>query len=85
MNTNLQSFRSRFDNAAQTAVNFKNRAVAAGTTAMLVPFAALAQADPAAAISTEIAGVKTSVGGILVILAAVVGLMLLWSYIRRAK
>ena len=50
-----------------------------------VPSLAFAQADPAAAIQTEISGIKASVGAILVVLAGVLGIMLLWSYIRRAK
>jgi hypothetical protein len=58
-------------------------AFAVGLT--MVPGVSFAQADPAGAISGEISGVKASVGAILVILAGVLGLMLLWSYIRKAK
>lgn len=68
----------------QAARNGINTAVVLGMAS--APGLALAQAaDPAAAIQAEIAGVKASVGAILVVLAGVIGLMVLWSYIRRAK
>lgn len=83
--SNLQSLRYR---AADTVRAFRNK-VATGTALVgvaLTPGMAFATGtDPAAAITTELSGIKTSVGGILVVLAAVVGLMLLWSYIKRAK
>ena len=76
---------NRFTSAAR---RFKNTAATkyAAVGVALTPGLAFASgADPAAAITTELSGIKTSVGGILVVLAAVVGLMLLWSYIKRAK
>jgi type IV secretory pathway VirB2 component (pilin) len=80
MNTNLVG------RAAATARRFKTRAAAAvGTVAMLPALAFAQAADPAAAITSELTGIKGTVSGILVVLAAVVGLMLLWSYIKRAK
>ncbi len=59
--------------------------VATGTTAMIASGAALASGGPAEAITTEITSGKSSVNGILVVLAGVLGLFLLWSMIKRAK
>ena len=59
--------------------------VAAGATAMVANGAALASGGPAEAITAEITNGKSSVSGILVVLAGVLGLFLLWSMIKRAK
>ncbi len=59
--------------------------VATGTTAMIASGAALASGGPAEAITAEITNGKSSVSGILVVLAGVLGLFLLWSMIKRAK
>jgi len=80
---NVQTLARR---AADTVSNLHCRALAIGATSFLAPALAFAQAtDPGAAITSEINGVKTTVGAIIVILAGVVGLMVLWSYIKRAK
>lgn len=59
--------------------------VATGTSAMIASGAALASGGPAEAITAEITNGKSSVSGILVVLAGVLGLFLLWSMIKRAK
>ncbi|WP_446001044.1 hypothetical protein [Stenotrophomonas maltophilia] len=59
--------------------------VVAGTTAMVASGAAFASGGPAEAITAEITNGKSSVSGILVVLAGVLGLFLLWSMIKRAK
>ncbi|WP_323163105.1 hypothetical protein [Stenotrophomonas maltophilia] len=59
--------------------------VAAGATAMIASGAALASGGPAEAITSEITNGKSSVSGILVVLAGVLGLFLLWAMIKRAK
>ncbi|HHA2678145.1 hypothetical protein FEO92_11530 [Stenotrophomonas maltophilia] len=59
--------------------------VAAGATAMIASGAALASGGPAEAITSEITSGKSSVNGILVVLAGVLGLFLLWAMIKRAK
>ncbi|MCU1122519.1 hypothetical protein [Stenotrophomonas sp. Sm3147] len=59
--------------------------VVAGTAAMIASGAALASGGPAEAITAEITNGKSSVSGILVVLAGVLGLFLLWSMIKRAK
>jgi hypothetical protein len=59
--------------------------VAAGATAMVASGAALASGGPAEAVVSEITAGKSSVSGILVVLAGVLGLFLLWSMIKRAK
>lgn len=79
---NVESLRYR---AVSTARNFRNKAAAGLTALSLAPAMAFAATDPAGAITAELSGIKTTVSGILVVLAAVVGLMLLWSYIKRAK
>lgn len=57
-------------------------AIAIATTPML---ALAAPADPGAAITAEVTSAKTVISGILVVLAGVVGLFILWSYLKRAK
>ncbi len=52
---------------------------------MIASGAALASGGPAEAITAEITNGKSSVSGILVVLAGVLGLFLLWSMIKRAK
>ncbi len=59
--------------------------VGAGATAMIASGAALASGGPAEAITSEITSGKSSVNGILVVLAGVLGLFLLWAMIKRAK
>ena len=57
-------------------------AVAIATTPML---ALAAPADPGAAITAEVTSAKSTVSGILIVLAGVVGLFVLWAYLKRAK
>lgn len=57
-------------------------AVAMTTTPLL---ALAAPADPGAAIQAEVENAKTVVSGILIVLAGVVGLFILWAYLKRAK
>ncbi|HGM7333927.1 TPA: hypothetical protein ACKQCJ_000207 [Stenotrophomonas maltophilia] len=60
--------------------------VATGATAMVASGAALASGGgPAEAITAEITSGKSSVNGILVVLAGVLGLFLLWKMIKRAN
>ncbi|MDI9239861.1 hypothetical protein QLQ15_13195 [Lysobacter sp. LF1] len=61
-------------------------AVTAALTASLFSVAAWAQdSDVGAAITAEVQNAKTTVGGILMILAGIVGVLLLWAYVKRAK
>lgn len=59
--------------------------VSAGTAGLMASGFAMAGGGPAEAITSEITSGKTSVNGILVLLAGVLGLFLLWSMIKRAK
>jgi len=60
--------------------------IATGTTALIATGSAFASGGgPAEAITAEITNGKSSVSGILVVLAGVLGLFLLWSMIKRAK
>ena len=55
-------------------------------TASLFSAAAWAQStDVGAAITAEVTNAKDKVNGILIILAAIVGVLLLWAYVKRAK
>lgn len=45
---------------------------------------AMAQSDPAAAITSELSGLATSVGGIIVLLAAALAVIILWRYVKKA-
>ena len=64
------------------AVFLAAMAVALTTTPIL---ALAAPADPGAAITAEVQSAKTTVSGILIVLAGVVGLFILWAYLKRAK
>jgi len=77
--------RSIFNNARDFARSTTAKVGTAIGTAMVSTGAMAAGADPGAAILSEITGAKATVGGILVALAAVLGLFLLWSMIKRAK
>lgn len=85
---NMKNF--RFTNMRRMAGNVRNgfqtflcaMAVAVATTPML---ALAAPADPGAAITAEVTSAKTTVSGILIVLAGVVGLFILWSYLKKAK
>lgn len=57
-------------------------AVAIATTPML---ALATPADPGAAITAEVTNAKSTVSGILIVLAGVVGLFILWTYLKKAK
>jgi len=84
MRANAFTARQRINNVCKSLrhTGAKIGVAVAGMTA--APFA-FASSDPGAAILSEITGAKGTVGGILVALAAVLGLFLLWSMIKRAK
>jgi hypothetical protein len=74
---------------ARDRANSLRRRVAATATALtasLFSVAAWAQAtDVGAAITSEVTNAKDKVSGILVILAAIVGVLLLWAYVKKAR
>lgn len=57
----------------------------AAMSSLFYSFAAFAATDPGAAITSEVTAAKSTISGILVVLAGVVGLFILWSYLKRAK
>lgn len=68
------------------AIRSTSGRVGAGVTTMTVSALAMAQAGGVGeAVTTEITAGKSTVSGILVVLAGVLGLFLLWSMIKRAK
>jgi hypothetical protein len=87
MNRNSMIHRARTTarNFGEFARSTTAKVGAAVGTAVASTGAMAAGADPGAAILSEITGAKATVGGILVALAAVLGLFLLWSMIKRAK
>lgn len=67
---------------------FRNKAAALGTMLMGSMYTAAAWAqstDVGAAITSEVTNAKDKVNGILIILAAIVGVLLLWAYVKRAR
>jgi len=82
---NAQSLALR---ARDKARSLRNRiaGTAALLTASMYSAAAWAQAsDVGAAITAEVTAAKEKVNGILIILAAIVGVLLLWAYIKKAR
>jgi hypothetical protein len=72
--------------AGRVSAGFSTFLAAMAVAMATMPMLAMATpADPGAAISAEVTTAKTTVEGILVILAGVVGLFILWSYLKRAK
>ncbi len=64
----------------------KASACSAALLASMYTAAAWAQStDVGAAITSEVTNAKDKVNGILIILAAIVGVLLLWAYVKRAK
>lgn len=62
--------------------------VGAAGTAMVASGAAFASgggSDPAGAITAELAGLADSVGGIIVLLAAALAVIILWSYVKKSR
>lgn len=84
---NLTKYRARARNmAGRVSVAFATVMAALAVAMTTVPMLALATpADPGAAITAEITSAKTTITGILVVLAGIVGLFILWAYLKRAK
>lgn len=79
----------KYNRAVPSALASAARKVAARASAVvagsLASFAAFAASDPGAAITAEITSAKTTITGILVVLAGIVGLFILWAYLKRAR
>jgi hypothetical protein len=84
-NKNPQSLAMRARDRAKS-LRTRLAAVTTAVTASLFSVAAWAQAtDVGAAITSEVTNAKDKVSGILVILAAIVGVLLLWAYVKKAR
>jgi len=82
---NVESLTLRARDKARSLRN-KIAGAAALVTASFYSAAAFAQAsDVGAAITAEVTNAKDKVSGILVILAAIVGVLLLWAYVKKAR
>lgn len=82
--------RSKFRDLADKATNMTRNAagkVAAVATGMTASGMALASggSDPAGAITAQLAGLADSVGGIVVLLAAALAILILWSYVKKSR
>ena len=83
--TNPQSIALRARDKARS-LRARVAGITAALTASLFSAAAWAQAtDVGAAITTEVTNAKDKVNGILVILAAIIGVLLLWAYVKKAR
>ena len=83
--TNSQSIALRARNKARS-LRARVAGITTALTASLFSAAAWAQAtDVGAAITTEVTNAKDKVNGILVILAAIIGVLLLWAYVKKAR
>ena len=87
---NLQSLTHRardtvrdISDKARSAFGTAGAALAVGMT--VTPGMALAASDPGAAIQAEVSSAKDTVAAILVVLAGVVGLFILWTYLKKAR
>jgi membrane protein implicated in regulation of membrane protease activity len=75
-----RSLRSKLSNG------YANLGAAMAVALTVTPGLALAAAaDPGAAISAEVTGAKSTITGILVTLASIIGLFILWQYLKKAK
>ena len=83
----MRNLTTKFRNVAgKVNVGFATFMAALAVALTTTPMLALATpADPGAAIEAEITSAKTVIGGILVVLAGIVGLFILWSYLKRAR
>jgi len=59
--------------------------VAAGGTALLASGAALASATPGSAIAGELSGGKTDLMLVIAAAAVLIGVLILWAYMKRAR
>lgn len=88
----LQKFRSKASSLTRRAVDgfvtFKTLAALAFLSALaMVSGHAVAGggSDPAGAITAELSGLSDSVGGIIVLLAAALAILILWSYVKKSR
>ena len=82
MNSNFRTLARNLRNSA-TGIAGK---VAAGTTALVASGAAMAQAtSPGGAIASELSGGKSEVMLVIAAAAVIIGVLVLWAYVKRAK
>lgn len=85
MNRNARSFRSKFDSFTQFARTNMGKVGAAGT-ALLASGGAFAQStSPGAAIAAELSGGKSDVMLVIAAAAVIIGVLVLWAYVKRAR
>lgn len=83
MNTNNKQ--TALIRARASVAGLRKRAAAALTAVSMIPAIAMAQSGGlGGSMLTEVTGIKADVQSILVLLAGVVGLILLWKYLRKA-
>lgn len=82
---NRSTFNRAFDRTVATARNAGQKAAAVGT-GLLASGAAFAQStSPGSAIAGELSGGKSDVMLVIAAAAVIIGVLVLWSYVKRAK
>lgn len=82
---NRRTFRYTLTRASN-AVRSTGGKLAAGGTALIASGASFAQAtSPGAAIAAELSGGKAEVMLVVAAAAVIIGLLVLWAYVKRAK
>ncbi len=84
MNNAMTKYSNKFHGYVHNARRYIGKAAGA-TGAMLASGAAFAQTSPGGAIAAELASAKSEVMGVIALLAIVVGVLLLWAYVKRAR
>lgn len=84
---NRNNLQSALHRAKTTARNVAGKASAVGTGLMAsgMAFAGGGGSDPAGAITAELSGLADSVGGIIVLLAAALAIIILWGYVKKSR
>ena len=82
---NRNNLQTRLHQARDAARNFATKAGAVGT-GLLASGAAFAQStSPGSAIAGELSGGKSDVMLVIAAAAVIIGVLVLWSYVKRAK
>lgn len=85
---NRFNMKSRAASVWGSAKNFGSKATL-GLTGLVASGAAFAGggggSDPAGAITSQLSGLADSVGGIIVLLAAALAVLILWSYVKKSR
>lgn len=82
---NRSKLRDLADKATNMTRNAAGKVAAVGAGLTASGMAAASGSDPAGAITAQLATLKDSVGGIIVLLAAALAVIILWSYVKKSR